>query len=109
MRTTYLSTLSEDVALIRHRVVAGYGWVLGWIFEMAWQLLFLLQSPLGTLAYIMLACNSVHLCWVALTLRGTGKAAVVSQPHSAQPRDVALHGCTAGRPLELWGHAPQPV
>ncbi|KAK9843986.1 hypothetical protein WJX81_001126 [Elliptochloris bilobata] len=25
----------------------GYGWVLGWLFEMAWQLLFLLLSPLG--------------------------------------------------------------
>ncbi len=28
-------------------VCAGYGWVLGWVGEMAWQLLFLLQSPPG--------------------------------------------------------------
>jgi hypothetical protein len=26
---------------------AGYGWVFGWVGEMAWQLLFLLQSPPG--------------------------------------------------------------
>ena len=58
----------RDVSLTRQRIMAGYGWVLGWIFEMAWQLLFLLQSPLGTLAYITLPlpspatlCNCVGL------------------------------------------------
>ncbi len=28
-------------------MAAGYSWVLGWAFEMAWQLSFQLQSPLG--------------------------------------------------------------
>ena len=26
---------------------AGYGWVIGWAFECAWQLFFLLESPAG--------------------------------------------------------------